>query len=97
MGFAKDMLSKECMENSREFSSYRGIAEEGFTCLPSHPCLTCDAADVPSANRSPLLTRPTFILAAVCLQTEMLTRTSSLLAAAVPLCVFLFQRGFLSF
>lgn len=86
------------MENSREFGSYRGIAEEGFTHLPSHPCLTHDAADVPRANSSPLLARPEFVLAAViCLQTGMLMRSSSLLAAAVPLRVFLFQSGFLSF
>lgn len=97
MGFAKDVLSKECVGNSQEFNSYRGRAEEGLTCLPSHPCLTCDAADVPSANCSPLLTRAAFILAAICLQTEMLTRSSSPLAAAVPLRIFLFQRGFLSF
>jgi len=91
MGFAKDMLSQECMETSQEFSSYQGIAEEDFTRLPSHPCLTCDAADVPGANSS-----PAFIPAAICLQTEKLVRSSSLLAA-VPLPVFLFRRGFLSF
>ena len=85
MGFAKDVLSKECVENSWEFSSYRRIAEESFTCLPSYPCLTCDATDVPNANGSPMLTRPAFILAAICLQTEMLMRSTSLLAAAVPL------------
>lgn len=95
MGFARVMLSKERMGNSQEFillqSNGRGRVH--LSALP--PSLTCDATDMPSANSSPLLPRPTVPLAAICLQTERLTRSISLLAAA--LCVFPFQRGFLSF
>lgn len=67
-----------------------------FSCLPFH-CLLHDIAHVAGASSSPVLKRPALLLAAVCLQTEMLTMSSSLLAAAVPLRVFPFQRGFLLF